>query len=56
VSSKDIYNTLYEIFYNKEDFDKFFEILKKEIPTHIRVNLIKIEEQKLLKILNEKGF
>lgn len=56
MSSKDIYNTLYEIFYNKEDFDKFFEILKKEIPTHIRVNLIKIEEQKLLKILNEKGF
>ncbi|MEO0276409.1 MAG: NOL1/NOP2/sun family putative RNA methylase [candidate division WOR-3 bacterium] len=53
---QEIYNTLFEIFYDKEDFEKFVEILKKEIPTCIRVNFIKIEKKELLKILKEKGF
>lgn len=56
MNSKDIYNTLFEIFYDKKDFEKFLEILKKEVSTYIRVNLIKIEEEKLLNILNIKGF
>ncbi len=53
---KEIYNTLSEIFYDKNDFEKFLEVLRKELPTYIRVNLIKIEREELLKILNKKGF
>jgi 16S rRNA (cytosine1407-C5)-methyltransferase len=56
VNSKNLIDELNKIFEDKRDFDKFFEVILGKIPEYIRLNPLKIQKEKLLKNLREKGF